>query len=90
MPERYLRIRTIIQVIQYLLDGKRPTELWYIHSLSLAEGEEQSRVTNQQLLTYILRYLQENQDQSYPVHYTPQEEDHRSSEGRGVGIRVPT
>ena len=90
MPNRYLRVRTIIQAIQYLLEGLRPTNLECIHSLSLAEEGEQSAVTNQQLFVYILRYLQENQDLDLPIYFEDRIENPGSTRIEEAGPSAPT
>ena len=71
MSDRYIRIRTIVQGIQHILEERAQTDLDFWHSLSLASQDKQGSLTNRELLTTVLRYLQENQDQTYIVYLEP-------------------
>ena len=90
MSERYLRIRTIIQGLQHILEGSIPSDLDWQHTLSLAGQDEVNHLTNRELLTTVVRHLQESQDQLYPVYLDPPTRPLCSSERREERALVPT
>ena len=90
MSDRYLRIRTIIQGLQHILEGSTSLDLEYQHTLSLAGQDEVDTLTNRELLNAIVRHLQENQDQLYPIYLNPPARPLRPGESRGGRTIVST